>query len=349
MSENQERLQSLQPMHELATGLAAEMGETPEKRVNWLLNQDADSFGEVLVSVNAVARGLATEQHRFDGEGVQAGTIGGSIPPDQEDKIVLLDELLQDSQEKARQQIENGEDPQTIMHEVAMAVPTVINKLHLFGDGNGRTSRFMRMVLRDGDQLTPEKTEVLISKSGTGKYDTTPDLPVERALLPVMRTENDTNDIGLVKDIFDEDEVVFVEDEIQALKDQYPTLDRKIVGAYVDTFNFSETMRLLAKSSGKEAEVSLKQMIDELADSTEAQEQFLQVYRGVRRQRVELLIDGLLGKKDISLIEATKEKDVSISTDYARQKKGQPVLDPSQIDTIQDFQMAYVEAFSPER
>lgn len=220
-------------MHELATGLVSEMGETAEQRVNWLLQQDAGSFGNILVGVNAAARGISIEAHGFDGDGVQAGTAGGSIPPDQEDKVMLLDELLQGSQEHVRLQLEKDEDPQTIMHEVAMVVPVVINKLHLFGDGNGRTSRFMRMVFRDGDQLSPEKTELLISKDGTEKYDTTPAGPAERALLPAIRAENGTNTVGLIKDAFDEDKVVFVEDELQALKDEYPSLDKKIVKSYI--------------------------------------------------------------------------------------------------------------------
>jgi len=60
------------------------------------------------------------------------------------------------------------------MTELAVAIPTVVNKLHLFADGNGRTSRTLRMVLRDGDQITPEKVDALVNKTGYEKYDTTP-------------------------------------------------------------------------------------------------------------------------------------------------------------------------------
>lgn len=90
-------------------------------------------------------------------------------------------------------------------------------------------------------------------------------------------------------------------------------------------------------------------MFDNLAESPEAQEKFLQTYRSVRKQRVEILIDGLTGKKDIPLYEDSKEKDVKNWTDYARQQKGQPVLDPASIRTVQEFQMAYLQALSPER
>jgi hypothetical protein len=350
MSETQERIQSYQPMHELASDLASEMGETADKRAVWLLGQDQASFSNILIQVDATARGLSAEQHDFDGYGVQAGTIGGSIPPDQEDKEVILGELLEGSQQLARGRLEQGEDAQTIMHEVALAVPVVINKLHLFGDGNGRTSRLMRMVLRDGDQLTPEKTELLISKDGVEKYDTTPAFPVERAIPPAIRRENGTDTIGLMEDVFSEDDnTTFVEDELKALQDHYPKLDKEIVKAYEDSFNFSESMRLLAKNDGAEGEVSLKKLLDGISENPEAQERFLQAYRGVRRQRVELLMEGLLGTKDIPLVEANKAQELKRWTGYARKQKGLPEIDPDSVRTIQDFQMAYLEAFSPDR
>jgi hypothetical protein len=350
MVEAQERTQSYQPMYELATSVAAEMGESADQRVDWLLKQDPTSFGGLLTRVNATARGLEPEQHGFDGEGVQAGTIGGSIPPDQEDKVIILGELLQGSQELAKQRLEQGEDPQTIMHEVAMAMPVVINKLHLFGDGNGRISRFMRMVLRDGDQLTPEKTELLISKDGFDKYDTTPAFPVERALPSAIRQENGTSTLALAEDLFSEaDDLAYVEDEIDTIVQRYPNLDMGIVKAYEDGFNFAESMRLMAKASGAEGKVSLRGLVEGMADNPEAQQQFLQAYKGVRRQRAEVLMEGLLGKKDILLPEANKAEEVKKWTGSARQQKGLPELDPDKIRTIQDFQMAYMEAFSPER
>lgn len=56
------------------------MGERPEQRLDWLMQQTGESFGNVLLQVNSTARGIGTETHDFDGHNVQAGTIGGSIP-----------------------------------------------------------------------------------------------------------------------------------------------------------------------------------------------------------------------------------------------------------------------------
>lgn len=349
MTETQERQHSYQPMHELALGLASEMGESARQRVDWLLQQDINSFGGLLVEVNAIARGISAEEHDFDGEGIQAGTIGGSIPPDQEDKVVLLDELLHNSQQQAKAQLDRGEDPQTIMHEVAMVLPTVLNKLHIFEDGNGRTSRFMRMMLRDSDQLTPEKTELLISKNSTEKYDTTPAAPVERALMPALRRENGTDKLRLVNDVIDDDEISVVESELEDLQRQFPSLDKSIFKAYEDSFNFAESMRLIAKNDGQVGDISLKGLLYQIAHSPTAQQQFSQIYRGVRRQRVELLIEGLSGRKDIPLSGDNRDKDVKKWTAFARKEKSLQELDPTDIHTIQDFQMAYVESYSPER
>jgi len=165
MSEKLQRNQSLEPLQELTTNLVQEMGgEQPEQRINWLMNQNGETFGRMLLDVNGTARGLVPEEHRFDAEGVQAGMVGGSIPPDQEDKVTLLSELVQSSQAHAQKRLEEGADAQTVMTELAVAIPTVVNKLHLFADGNGRTSRTLRMVLRDGDQITLKKLTHWLTK-----------------------------------------------------------------------------------------------------------------------------------------------------------------------------------------
>jgi hypothetical protein len=98
MSEQLQRKESIQPLHEVATGLAQEIGEQPQQRLDWLMQQTGESFGDTLLRVNSTARGISSEEHSFDGEGVQAGTIGGSIPPDQKDKITLLGELVSATQ-----------------------------------------------------------------------------------------------------------------------------------------------------------------------------------------------------------------------------------------------------------
>lgn len=344
MSEKQEREQSLQPLHDLALELSGEMGVAPEERLDWLLRQDGESFGGLLIKINASARSLPEEGHGFDGENVRVGT---SIPPDQEDKMALLGELLKDSQQHAREQTAKGENSQAILYELAMFMPVVINKLHLFGNGNGRTSRFMRMMVRDGDQLSPGMIDLLVNKDRTERYDTTPAGPVERALRQAIEETNGTGSLSVIDDLDESDGPRLLEQEV--VKRKYPTLDPGITLAYIDPLNFNEAIRLLAKAKDLEGGISLKQMLDDIAQSPEAQQDFIKTYRNVRKQRVELLMQGLLGKKDVPVLDTDKDKDVNRWINYARQRKGLPSIDPTSIRTIQEFQMAYMEAFSPER
>lgn len=346
MSEKLQRTESLQPLHEIANGLAQEMGEQPQERLDWLMQQTGESFGNVLLRVNSTARGLNPEEHDFDGEGVQAGTIGGSIPPDQEDKITLLGELMSTAQQHIVAQSEKGDDPQTIMSELAVAIPTVVNKLHLFADGNGRTSRMLRMVLRDGDQLTPDKVEALVHKNGYEKYDTTPGSPIETSVLRHMRNINGASEISVTDDVVDED--TFADEVHEDILRKFPHINPSVIKAYSDTANFSETVRLIAKDKGVDT-VSLSELFGQVADNPEDLARFTAVYRGVRKQRVEVLIGGLTGEHPVPLSVHDKDREVSNWVNGPRKHQDLPPIDPNRINTIQDFQMAYCETFAPQR
>jgi hypothetical protein len=346
MSEQLQRTETLQPLHEIATGLAQEMGEQPQQRLDWLMRQTGESFGDVLLRVNSIARGLRPEKHGFDGKGVQAGTFGASIPPDQEDKITLLGELVSATQQHIAAQSEKGEDPQTILSELAVAIPTVVNKLHLFADGNGRTSRMLRMVLRDGDQLTPEKTEELVQKNGYEKYDATPGDPIEISVLRYMRNANGASEIAVTDDVVDEDAIV---DEVyEDIKLKFPTISPSVIKAYFDSGNFSETVRLIAKDEGADA-INLSELFGRIAVNPEELAKFTAVYRGVRKQRLELLIGGLTGEVPVPLNGRNNEEDINNYINGPRSRLELPPIDPAHINTVQHFQMAYCETFAPQR
>ena len=346
MSEQLQRNESLQPLHEVANTLVQEMGEQPQERLDWLMQQTGESFGNVLLNVNSTARGLSSEEHDFDGEGVQAGTIGGSIPPDQEDKITLLGELVTTAQQHIAAQTEKGEDPQIIMSELAVAIPTIVNKLHLFADGNGRTSRMLRMVMRDGDQITPKKVEALVHKNGIEKYDTTPGIPLETSVLRQMRAMNGASEITVTDDVVDED--TFADEVREDILRKFPDISPSVVKAYSDSANFSETVRLLGKDSGSEA-VSLSELFGKIAESPDELARFTAVYRGVRKQRVEMLIGGLTGEAPVALDVHDKQKEVNNWINSPRTRLGLAPIDPAHLNTIQDFQMAYCETFAPQR
>lgn len=345
--ETYRRTESIQPLHELATNMAHEMGEQPEQRLEWLMNQDGESLGRLLVGVNSIARGIAPEAHDFDGHNVQAGTIGGSIPPDQDDKITLLGELMNGTKEHIAKQIVKGEDAQTIMTELAVAIPTVVNKLHLFADGNGRTSRMLRMVLRDGDQINDDKIDALVNKKGIEKYDTTPVTPIEDSITAHMRAINGASGIGVLDDVGGE--ITFIEEINENILAQFPVISPGVLKAYRDSDNFSETVRLLGKDQGAADQVSLKELFGKLTSDPNELQKFTDTYRSVRKQRVELLIGGLLGNEPIVLSVRNKDRDGANWFNSQRVRNGLTAIDTSYINTIQDFQMAYTETFSPQR
>lgn len=346
MSEQPQRVESLQPLHEVANNLVQEMGEQPQQRLDWLMNQTGESFGNVLLQVNSTARGVSPEEHDFDGHNVQAGTIDGSIPPDQEDKITLLSELVDATKQHITRQTEKGEDPQTIVGELAVAIPTVVNKLHLFADGNGRTSRMLRMVLRDGDQITPEKLDALVNKKGIERYDATPGLPIENSVLQYMRSVNGASEIAVKDDVVDGD--TFADEVHEDILRKFPEINPSVIKAYSDSANFSETVRLLGKDSGAET-VSLSELFSKVTENPDELARFTAVYRGVRKQRVELLIGGLTGEVPVPLNVSDKEREVNNWVNGPRKRIELPPIDPAHIDTVKDFQIAYCETFSPQR
>jgi len=344
MSEKQLRQESLQPLHEQANALVQEMGERPEQRLDWLMQQNGESFGQVLIAANAAARGLEITSHDFDGEGIQAGTLGGSIPPDQEDKVALLGTLVTSAQEHALRRRSEGADPQTIVTELAAGMPTVLNKLHLFGDANGRTTRLLRMVLRDGDQVTSEKIDALVNKHSHEKYDTTPARPVERAVRDAMLDRNGTAFIRLHDDLVLDSE--YIEDQLGSMVAIFPELDRKVIKACEDSFNFDETLRLMAKSRG--SDVASMTALLHVVETPEGLQEFTDAYRFVRKQRAEILIEGLLGAEKMPIPNLT-ERETTTWVNRMREKGGLPPIDASLLSDAAAFQMAYEETFSPPR
>lgn len=349
------RAESIEPVENLTISLIKEMGTSPHQRVEWFSAQTGASFGQILKRINATLRGIPPEAHTFDGEGVHAGAVDTSVPPDQEDKETLLDELVQRSQEYSGRRFKEGASPQILMTELAMVIPTVVNKLHLFGDGNGRSTRELRMVLRDADQATPDKNRVLINKTNADgkqaieRYETEPAGPVEQAVQAAITQENGTeeNDNFSIYDDVRKGEIsggIFDDETQRSVKASVAGLDDRVANARKDTFNFDETIRCMAKAQGRTGQISLTSMLEQTR-TPEGLKSFLDQYRDVRKQRVSVLIQALLGEKDLPLT----PHGIHIWINRPRKHIGRRAIDPSLITTAQEFQMAYVETFSPPR
>ncbi len=109
-TEQELREESIESVFDLAEEIKKEIGENAEGVINWFLRQDSKSFSRLLLDINRRTRGISLEEHRFDGENVQAGIVGISVPPDQEDKITLIRELIELSHQDIQTRINEGED-----------------------------------------------------------------------------------------------------------------------------------------------------------------------------------------------------------------------------------------------
>lgn len=95
-----------------------------------------ERFQSFLTRINGIAREIPIRERRADGEGVYiGGFVGDTQVPRQEDKEGLL-----------RMAYESAGHVRHVGDEKYM-LPAVVNAVHLYADGNGRTSRVLHVLL----------------------------------------------------------------------------------------------------------------------------------------------------------------------------------------------------------
>lgn len=120
-----------------------------------------EEFKNFLIRINGMARDISTSQRRGDGETVYLEGFDTALMPRHEDKEGILQEAY-DSIEK----VSPGDE--------SYLLPAVVNAVHLFADGNGRTSRVLHTLLYSKSE--EEFTKHLRQAVGkNGRYDT-PDI-----------------------------------------------------------------------------------------------------------------------------------------------------------------------------
>ena len=108
---------------------------SPEGRKQFILNLTPRRVIEGLILINGALRGKSAVDHKLDGDTTRMADI---VPPDMEDKEVLLADAL-----RAAQTILGREpDVQNGLETASLLLSGVLQYLHLFDDGNGRMSRF---------------------------------------------------------------------------------------------------------------------------------------------------------------------------------------------------------------
>jgi hypothetical protein len=118
-----------------------------------------EDFKNFLIRINGIARDISIKQRSFDGNEVQlTGFVDTVLVPKHEDKETLL-KYVYDNLEK----VKKGEEKYLI--------PVVINALHFFNDGNGRTSRVMYQLLEKHDSKEKFEREMKLALGEDGRWD----------------------------------------------------------------------------------------------------------------------------------------------------------------------------------
>jgi len=109
--------------------------------------------------INGIARDIPINERRFDGVNVElSGRLENITPPKHEDKVGLL--------EYAYNSI-----PEINQEDIQYMLPAVINEVHLFNDGNGRTSRLLHLLLCNYSSKEEFLDEAKRALGRSGRYN----------------------------------------------------------------------------------------------------------------------------------------------------------------------------------
>ncbi len=138
-----------------------EVFESQESIKKFLESLSTENYKALLVGVNAMVRNMdSRDEWKMDGEGVRMGNI--DMFPEQTEKEKLLDESLA----IAQSMLANGRS----MEDVVILLTCSLTSIHPFGDGNGRTAKFILTLLLKGydpqyihEALTNDAVSLLVS------------------------------------------------------------------------------------------------------------------------------------------------------------------------------------------
>lgn len=119
--------------------------KTENRRRELIAKLSAEQYKQLITGVNGILRGRNKKDWDMDGVGVTAageGVIGKHLFPRHEDKEEIIDETWQ-----AAQRMNADGRP---LQDIAMLLGSMLVETHPFGDGNGRTSRFIYRMIKDG-------------------------------------------------------------------------------------------------------------------------------------------------------------------------------------------------------
>ncbi len=181
-----------------------------------------EEFAELLNGLNGILRGKEKTDWKMDGDSVEvSGALLPSeyIPPRQEDKGALFNELL-----AAAKEMNTGGRSR---EDIALLLGATINATHAYTNGNGRTSRFIYLVTKDGySAKSKEELAKALGEDGREVVDPNPSFirtEIEELLLYAPPEDPESTPLRITNVFPDlsSKEYVFAESIPEALKKQF--------------------------------------------------------------------------------------------------------------------------------
>jgi hypothetical protein len=286
-----------------------------------------EDFENFLVRLNGIARDIPIKKRSEDGDGVRlSGLFDTALVPDHKDKIEIL-KYAYDNLEKI-----NEED-------LKYLVPAVINAVHLFKDGNGRTSRIIYQLLekyssktdfehnmkmglgnygrQDSPDINPglifsEVREIVLKKQGwqfsDNKWPIGPgSLSIGKGISgpDIRKLDKKHESYDIAKKCLD----IYSIDNLYVLNAIHSVLgDEKIESFISDKYTVSK--------------ISPIRMIDQL--TTDEWQKIIDSYFQLKKEHVETMIDSFVNPDNFKTEEGSNLKDLfieRIQRDYERNKE----------------------------
>jgi hypothetical protein len=270
-----------------------------EHKREFIENLSIEGFLQLLNGLNGILRNKKKEDWVMDGETVVlSGEFSGEayIPPRQEDKIDLLEEVLL----SAKTMSQEGMD----LKDIALLVSSSVNAIHSYLDANGRTSRMIYLLLtKEFNAGTKEELKIVLSKEGSDKIDINPgliqieineliknDVGIDNLEINPKRIKNLFN-LSLIKEIEFNNEIS--EQDKKLFLEIYKTDGRYLFWSVFEFFQNNSGLKIndfIQKFSNRSVI-----LVDELVKNLN-QEQFSQIlqnYRNLKKKYVEKLIDSI--------------------------------------------------------
>lgn len=299
-SEEQERALTVSTVARVFKDIESSVGTTPHEKTRALF-ANPETLKSFLLRINNAVR--AEDVTDFDGEHVVAGLLNASYPPAQEDKLAILEQLPEKIEAYRKLQQAHNREPS--MSELAHAIGVTVNKLHLFADGNGRTSRLIKSFLSTEGEISLEQVrDLVVKKNITNTEDTTP-LIVSDISIAQYREDHDglleyvcVDDISTEADSLDGTEA-------QAVKNVFPDLPIEIISIVADRMRVSGVLKRIQRERNPgNPYISFKEMFEQISKDADLQAACVLAYNQIKREEAELLLSAMLGMTDVPLVKS---------------------------------------------